>query len=595
MTMNYVRRYSYDNMVSKHCPNCGLLASGSIKTVSRSNVSPIPTPNIRPECLDNRGKMTHNNKMRGKKKENIRNRQKKKREKEREKEKEKVVDIDFKKDIVTIKRDNYDIYENMLHEKNIKFRNVKENEPYPIPVITSTTVGDPKSLELIDEREDNDVEKQVSSQNSNCEISVDNIDNGSLLVDLTHEECWKQNKNRDKGKDSQNVNKITRYGVGYKKCLSHCQNNPNYSKYDNPNLDTTPIFDHSQILGNTKLSNGVNHNYGPRYYGYSRHFDHSGNSRSSMNSTHPMNSGHSRHSGHHNVNGYCKYSNKAFSRPNVFCSNCGAYGYLYRNCNYAITSYGIICFRFKTDKDTITPEYLMVQRHKSLNYVEFVRGKWSKNNRKYLIQMFSNMTEEERSDIGNLGFAQIWKGLWKKKEFNSSDREYRESKAKFDDLKNGYLIENKDGSRIRLCIDYLLTNSKSTISESEWGFPKGKRLNEKESDFNCAMREFVEETSIKPSFVDVKTYKPYEEEFSGSNNIRYKHVYYLAQCSTNNDKIAFSKDINDIVDIDEIRNVIWFKHTDGLEMIRSSNPQRKDLFTRVNNCVMKNLEVRIKR
>lgn len=563
--------------------------------------------------------MNSHHRTRGKKKENIRCRYRRRREREREKqtrEQKEQISVDFgaKKDIATIKRSENEIYKNM--------DDIKVIIPEELEVMNTTRSGAQRQQR---QRKMSDCHSTSSTKNSTSSVNENNNDNEStishpdiqiqereeggekeeekqekegkeeeeekeggklsdsnsrssldqlpkecnpLLVDITEEACWKQNTHRDK--DSQNVNKITRYGVGYKKCTSHSH----ASKYDH----------------NFKSSTNVQQHFG----NHPNALQHNPTANANFNNSKGRFSNYGRNAGYHNHNCY-KYSNKSFSRPNVFCSNCGAYGHLYRNCNYAITSYGIICFRFKTDKDTITPEYLMVQRHKSLNYVEFVRGKWSKNNRKYLIQMFNNMTEEERMDIGNLSFAQIWKGLWKKKEFNSSDREYRESKAKFEELKNGYLIENKDGSRIKLSIDYLLKNSKSTISESEWGFPKGKRLNEKESDFNCAMREFIEETSIKQSYVDVKTYKPYEEEFSGSNNIRYKHVYYLAQCSTNNDKLAFSKDIHDVVDIDEIRNVKWFKHTDGLEIIRSSNPQRKDLFTRVNNCVMKNLEVRIKR
>lgn len=377
----------------------------------------------------------------------------------------------------------------------------------------------------------------------------------SQIVDLTEEDCWKQNTSKDK--NPRNINKITRYGVGYKKCSSH---NSNFQ----PN---------SNIRGRAKYGHQQYH-----YNGYQRNYGYQSNK--------------------HHYNTYQAYNQcrcaQRPNKPNVTCSNCGCYGHLYRNCNYPITSYGIICFRLKTDAktDTITPEFLMVQRHKSLNYVEFMRGKWTLENKKYLMEMFENMTEEERTDIGTHSFQSLWKALWKVDEINNYDREYRESKYKFDYLKKGYLYETKDGSRIFINIEYILENTTCTIIESEWGFPKGKRLNEKESDFNCAMREFVEETSIVPKYIEVKSLTPYEEEFIGSNKVRYKHVYYLTHCTTNDDAIAFTKDISQMVDIDEIRNVRWFKYTDGINIIRDPNQKRKEIFKQAHAFVIENIDVR---
>ena len=63
--------------------------------------------------------------------------------------------------------------------------------------------------------------------------------------------------------------------------------------------------------------------------------------------------------------------------------------------------------------------------------------------------------------------------------------------------------------------------------EPEWGFPKGRRNNQ-ENDFDCAVREFSEETGYSvDKLVFLQNVAPYEEIFTGSNYKSYKHKYFL--------------------------------------------------------------------
>lgn len=591
--MNIIRSYSLDFILPEKCKKCGTTVSVSMSAKHNHSRAPqeIRKNTQTPTCQNNLGAPEVQNKSNSnpsianrsskscsKKKQRIINRYWLKEFRKRELEQKNVaVENKTKKDIangkVGIFVGTYNVRDNTMYEYKEKEKDSIVDELQQSHITESTKgIIDESSMRQMknDEKEkknDNDEkigeaeevineqrENENDNQNEKEKESSSEIDANSLLVDLTQEDCWKQSKSKDKSVN--NINKITRYGVGYKKCPSH-----NMSR-------------HCGFISNGKDK------YNNHQHLYS-------------NGHHQYRNGHHGHHGHH---GQCNGCVQNRRKPNVVCSNCGGYGHLYRNCNYPITSYGIICFRFKTDKqtDTITPEFLMVQRHKSLNYVEFMRGKWTFENKKYLMEMFENMTEEERSDIASLPFLTLWKSLWKVQEVNTYDREYRESKFKFEYLKKGYLYETKDGTRLFLNIDYIIQNTKSTITESEWGFPKGKRLDEKETDFDCAMREFVEETSIIPKYVEAKAFKPYEEVFNGSNKIRYKHVYYLAHCTTNNDKVAFSKDIEKVVDIDEIRNVKWFRYVDGVDLIRDPNPQRKDIFRRVHSFVMENLDVRMR-
>lgn len=83
----------------------------------------------------------------------------------------------------------------------------------------------------------------------------------------------------------------------------------------------------------------------------------------------------------------------------------------------------------------------------------------------------------------------------------------------------------------------------------------------------------------------------FEETFSGSNNVKYRHIYYLATCPSNlSDQQLFKSDIKKkITDIDEIKNIKWFKYMDGQNLINERNKDRKELFRRVNQLVLKNV------
>ena len=59
--------------------------------------------------------------------------------------------------------------------------------------------------------------------------------------------------------------------------------------------------------------------------------------------------------------------------------------------------------------------------------------------------------------------------------------------------------------------------------EQEWGFPKGRKK-QNETDIECALREFTEETQYKPDTITIDDYSfPYHEIFFGTN----KHKYFL--------------------------------------------------------------------
>ena len=265
----------------------------------------------------------------------------------------------------------------------------------------------------------------------------------------------------------------------------------------------------------------------------------------------------------------------------IQCANCGGSGHVYKKCNHPLISYGIICYRMKQN----IPEYLMVQRKDSLSYVEFIRGKYNIDNKRYIISLCSNMTVNERTKLISHDFLTLWNDLWQTEDCRGFHREYSDAIRKFEILKKGYIMRS-DTNMYFFDIKYIIDNSVSLLSEPEWGFPKGRR-NINENDVACALREFKEETGILTRHLHI-TYpcKPFEEVFSGSNNMRYKHVYYVAEC----DDIASKKTFNpeNKMQAREIQNMKWFNFESAQKMIRPGNVERKELFKRVNVIVSRN-------
>jgi len=279
-----------------------------------------------------------------------------------------------------------------------------------------------------------------------------------------------------------------------------------------------------------------------------------------------------------NVNNF--YVNK---RKNFNCVNCGSYGHIYKTCNHPIISYGVICYRIEKNKlGEKIPLYLMVQRKDSLSYVEFIRGKYNLENKQYLLKLFENMTIDEHHKISKSSFDVLWQEMWCKTNEEKSknyNREFLDSKDKFNKLKKGYYIK----SNIITFIDfnYLINNINNKYYETEWGFPKGRR-NINENDMTCALREFKEETGLNIKYLNIfNNIKPFEEIFSGTNKKRYKHVYYIANYSKNNT-------LNSWIPLcKEIKNVRWFNYDEAQEHIRNLNIERKELLRRINQLILK--------
>ena len=260
---------------------------------------------------------------------------------------------------------------------------------------------------------------------------------------------------------------------------------------------------------------------------------------------------------------------KHYIRPQT-CRNCGINGHLYKDCVRPIMSFGVICY--KVDNGII--KYLMIQRKDSLSFMEFIRGKYNTNDIRYLKKLLNCMTSNERQLLRTKSFDEIWVYAWYQNNTThiKQTAEYIDSKQKFDTL----LVTN--------ILKRLLENSFTTNIEQEWGFPKGRRKL-KERDFDCAVREFCEETRLKSEDIEVlDQVVPFEEIFFGTNNILYKHTYYLAKMKSMDKNVIL--DYNCVEQMREVRALKWFTYEETINHIKKHNVERQKIIENANSIIL---------
>ena len=273
------------------------------------------------------------------------------------------------------------------------------------------------------------------------------------------------------------------------------------------------------------------------------------------------------------------------------CSNCGDYGHTFKSCLSPVSSYGIIAFRIKPTNTTITNsiqaeklttdarsltgyenqqiEFLLIQRKDSIGFVELVRGKYKLDDISYIKDQIAGMTPIERERILTLPFETLWADMWgsnsNSKQFTN---EYESSKKK--------IIQLKESGTLAA----LIAEIPAVYTTPEWGFPKGRR-NPREDNITCAMREFNEETGLRPyQYKVVENMEPIRETFFGNNHVHYTHVYYLAVCSSNLEVIMNRYDNHMVREVGDIR---WVSLEDALKLIRPENVEKREILLRASS------------
>jgi len=246
----------------------------------------------------------------------------------------------------------------------------------------------------------------------------------------------------------------------------------------------------------------------------------------------------------------------------TICNNCGKNGHLYHQCKLPITSYGIILCRSSLNG----LEYLMIRRKDSFGYIDFIRGKYSPYNIYQIKNIIDEMSNTEKTRILTESFETLWVDMWGDTVNNQYTNEEQLSSKKMDIIKNAGLND-------------LINESKTNWMETEWEFPKGRR-NYKEKDLECALREFEEETGISSLKISViENILPFEEIFIGTNHKAYKHKYFLAYMSENDECLNnFQKT--------EVSKLEWKTIDNCLKSIRPYSLEKKELISNINKVLV---------
>lgn len=285
-----------------------------------------------------------------------------------------------------------------------------------------------------------------------------------------------------------------------------------------------------------------------------------------------------------------------------YCNNCGLSGHEYKKCTDPITSWGIILVKIDntseklTDKNNVNKKdfvnvqnfssisvkneselnkictymnsikFLLIRRKHSLGFVEFMRGRYSKDHISGIINLFQQMTPTEIKSLECYDFEQLWVDFWNLTEEQKSTfnrKEYLESKEKFDSLKNKTNTE--------LPLSFYIKNVEPFYTFPEWGFPKGRKI-KGESDIDCAVREFSEETGYNKNDIKILiNVKPIIENIIGTNGVNYRHIYYLAEDISNKTPIMNTNNNSEIGDIG------YFTYEEALNIFRKYHIEKKNI------------------
>lgn len=283
-------------------------------------------------------------------------------------------------------------------------------------------------------------------------------------------------------------------------------------------------------------------------------------------------------------------------KKNYYCLNCNKRGHIFKNCTEPIISNGIIGIYIKnlsrekvSDLDEFLSEklknvdfsdteyfddlldttynpnicFMMVQRKKSLGYLEFMRGRYTLTMVDKLIHLFQQMTPQELDDIQTKDFDYLWNNLWDTNNIRNKNHhsEYVISKQKFEEMK--------------LMYSQMLKEIKPLYTFNEWGFPKGRR-EMYETDLICGIREFEEETSLDESnYILLENCDAVTEDLVGTNNVKYIHNYYLAVInSATNKNYNLADDYNreisqtKIFTFEECMDVVRPYHVNKINIIK---------------------------
>lgn len=234
-------------------------------------------------------------------------------------------------------------------------------------------------------------------------------------------------------------------------------------------------------------------------------------------------------------------------------------------------SYGISLCKYNKEKNN-NVEILLIKKRYSYHFLSFVMGHYKKNDNKYIKHLFDNMSFSEKIDILSMQFSQMWYRIWlnnpekfynitdvyKNTNFSTRTIEHKFSNAEIYKLffqkkirfENNFLKDG--GAKLR---EILVSSNEAEIL---WEMPKGgKNININETNIDCAIREFYEETSIcSTQYKILYDVPPLVDSFIDNETI-YKTVYYIAILRDKSINLVPKIDYRNFDQIIEIKQIRW--------------------------------------
>lgn len=290
------------------------------------------------------------------------------------------------------------------------------------------------------------------------------------------------------------------------------------------------------------------------------------------------------------------------SLSRIKCHNCHREGHAHRDCSEPITSYGIIALRTKpcmtglkrlwlppscnecynkldqcitTKRRTLNsangPFVLLVQRKESMAYTDLIRGNYDLEDNPIILKiLISELTCRERFRLLRYNFTDLWNRMASHIHFGRLILEADTQPPKDFQRAHEKFLQNRE--QILLLLNDL--NEISHYPCPEFGFPKG-RADANETPLQCAIREFCEECGYERRHVKILERSPLVEEFTGTNGVAYRHVYFLAEVSSYNGEPVY--DLNNPHQAGEISNIGWFNVEQCLRLFRHYDIKKKEI------------------
>jgi 8-oxo-dGTP pyrophosphatase MutT (NUDIX family) len=203
----------------------------------------------------------------------------------------------------------------------------------------------------------------------------------------------------------------------------------------------------------------------------------------------------------------------------------------------------------------------MIRRKDSMSFAEFMRGKYDPEDEQYVGRLIQNMTIDEQTAVKTQAFESLWRSMWGD---DHASADFMVSRERFN----------------RLDVKAVVEAHPSVYSEPEWGFPKGRRIRG-ETDVDCAIREFNEETNVDRDAYLVLRNIRLEETFEGLNHIQYRHVYFVAVITDPN-KVNLHQRFTPM-QRREISGIAWKTFAECESLVRPHHIQRQAMLDQLKS------------